>query len=255
MHAWPRSWPKAGRRWLERRAWRRLALRWTLGSGLEVEVRSRGDWVLYNDIFVDGEYDEPVLAALAAVPSGNPFTVLDLGANVGFFALRALHLVRRSAAPGRSVRVHCVEGSPRCFAELRRRIDANDGLESQVATEFGLVGEREGRARISDRAFHPMSGLVGERERGVQVAFVDLERLVPPPARIALLKCDIEGSELRFLRSYPELLGRVQSAVFELHPGLCDVDECVKLLDRAGLRFRKELRRSPSFALQWFTRS
>jgi len=248
------GWPKAGRRWLERRAWRRLALRWTLGSGLELEVRSRGDWVLYNDIFVDGEYDEPVLAALAAAPAGNPFTVLDLGANVGFFALRVLDLVRRGVDPGRGLRIVCVEGSRRSHEELRRRLDANEGVASQVETVLGLVGEREGRARLSDRAFHPMSSVVAGSERGEWVDYVDLERLVPGPAPIALLKCDVEGSELCFLRSYPELLGRVESAVFELHPGLCDVDECVKLLDRAGLSRRKELRRSPSFSLQWFTR-
>jgi FkbM family methyltransferase len=256
--AWERPmrvWPKAARRWLERRAWRRLDLRWTLSTGSTVEVRSRGDWVLYNDIFVDGEYDEPLAEALAAAPAGFPFTVLDLGANVGFFALRVLHRVRRSATAERPVRIVCVEGNPRAFAELRRRLGATPELDGQVTTAFGLVGAREGRARISDRAFHPMSRIVGERERGAVVDFVDLERLLPTPTAISLLKCDIEGSELRFLRSYPDLLKRVQSAVFELHPGLCDVEECAQLLARAGLRPRKELRRSPSFSLQWFTRS
>jgi FkbM family methyltransferase len=250
-----RAWPKAARRWLERRAWRRLDLRWTLSTGSCAEVRSRGDWVLYNDIFVDGEYDEPLVEALAAAPPGVPFTILDLGANVGFFALRALHRVRRSAAADRPVRIVCVEGNPRIFAELRQRLGSTHDPASQVTTALGLVGDRAGRARISDRAFHPMSRIVGDRERGVWVDFVDLERLLPPPAAISLLKCDIEGSELHFLRTYPDLLQRVQSAVLELHPGLCDVDECTKLLDRAGLRPRKELRRSPSFTLQWFTRT
>ena len=248
-------WPKAAIRSLERGAWRRLGLRHALPSGLCAEVASRGDWVLYNDIFVDGEYDEPILAALAETPPGQSFTVLDLGANVGFFALRLLHLVRRSDAHGRAVHVTCVEGHPRCEAELRRRLHAGNGLAAQVTSVLGLVGRREGRARISDRAFHPMRGIAGTRERGAWVDYIDLERALPASAEIALLKCDVEGSELDFLESYPALLRRVQGAVFELHPGLCDVARCAELLDAAGLRPRKLLRRTPDFSVEWFARA
>lgn len=221
---------------------------------MTVELASRGDWVLYNDIFVEGEYDEPILEALARTPPAQPLAVLDLGANVGFFALRVLDLARRSAAPGRPLRITCVEGHPGCAEELGRRLHGTNALAAEVATHLGLVGEREGRARISDRAFHPMRSIVADGDRGVRVDYVDLERLLPGDPPIALLKCDIEGSELRFLRSYPALLGRVQSAVFELHPGLCDVAECGRLLERAGLEQRALLRRSADFSVEWFGR-
>ena len=118
---------------------------------------------------------------------------------------------------------------------------------------FGLVGSRAGCARISDRAFHPTSRVV-DGGRGTWVDYVDLETLVPAPEAIALLKCDVEGSELAFLESYPELLARVQSAVFELHSGLCDTDACARALARSGLRPRKQLRRSRSTSLEWFAR-
>jgi len=53
--------------------------------------------------------------------------------------------------------------------------------------------------------------------------------------RIGLLKCDIEGAELVFLKNYPRLLERTDIAVLELHPQLCNQEECISLLRAAGL--------------------
>ena len=42
------------------RAWRwrtRRRLQHTLPSGLRVEIGSFSDWIVYNEVFVDGEYD------------------------------------------------------------------------------------------------------------------------------------------------------------------------------------------------------
>jgi hypothetical protein len=58
-----------------------------------VKVASKGEWWVYNDIFVDGEYDMPIHTALEDRSPVRPFIVLDLGANVGYFALRVLDLI------------------------------------------------------------------------------------------------------------------------------------------------------------------
>jgi hypothetical protein len=59
---------------------------------------------------------------------------------------------------------------------------------------------------------------------------------------VDLLKCDIEGAELLFLQSYPDLLRSVRAVVMELHPGLCDANECLRLLAEYGLDWRTVLR-------------
>src|ERR1700730_457170 len=99
-----------------------LDLEHTLDSGLTVKVASKGEWWTYNDIFVNGEYDVPIQSALGAASSGRPFVVLDLGANVGYFALRVLDLIRRRHLDGILPDITMVEGSPETFGELERRI-------------------------------------------------------------------------------------------------------------------------------------
>jgi hypothetical protein len=41
----------------------------------------------YNEIFINSEYAVPIQAAMK-VSSAKPFVVMDLGANVGYFAFR-----------------------------------------------------------------------------------------------------------------------------------------------------------------------
>ena len=76
--------------------WRtRRRLQHTLPSGVRVEIGSPSDWFVYNEVFVDGEYDA-VLDALIASPAPSPI-VLDLGANVGLFTLRLMDRWLRSS--------------------------------------------------------------------------------------------------------------------------------------------------------------
>jgi hypothetical protein len=69
---------------------------------------------------------------------------------------------------------------------------------------------------------------------GARASYVDLSVLLGSTARIDLLKCDIEGAELLFLQNYPDLLQKVDVAVFEFHRDMCDVDRCQALLVEYG---------------------
>ena len=72
---------------LETLLWKQLDLKWQLQSGIVVKIKSQAEWVIYNDIFVDREYDLPIQQVAAAGWSGRPLHILDLGANVGFLHL------------------------------------------------------------------------------------------------------------------------------------------------------------------------
>ncbi len=98
--------------------YRALDLEHTLQSGLTVKVASMGEWWAYNEIFVDGEYDTPILEALKGRSPVRPFVVLDLGANVGYFAFRVLDLIAQREPESVNSDITMIEGSPKTFLEL-----------------------------------------------------------------------------------------------------------------------------------------
>lgn len=204
----------------------------TLTSGVRIEVRSHPDWFVYNEIFADGEYDRAITDAVADAPEGRPFRALDLGANLGFFTLRVVDLLRRQR-PGLGLEMVAVEATPSTFKTFARRLRQN-GLTGEVRAVCGLVGERSGSAAFSSYPSTTTNSMFHENHAARQVAFVDLEGLVPD-GDVDLIKCDIEGAELLFLDAYPGLLARTRRVAIEIHSALVDADACRARLASAGL--------------------
>jgi FkbM family methyltransferase len=233
----------------EARARSRQLVRWSgrelhhtlSSSGAAVSVASPSDWAVYNEIFVDGEYDRAIHSVLVA--NADAPLVVDLGANVGYFALRFAELWSRHC-PDAPYQLISVEGCPRTFDRLHRHL-TQPVLQGRCVAHHGLAGRRTGAAAITTS---PLSGLNSISVRGRQslsraiVPFIDVESIVPPNRRIALLKCDIEGSEELFFDSYPQLLRRVDLIVVEFHPNLNDVSRCRTLLSAAGFEHHRSLR-------------
>jgi FkbM family methyltransferase len=233
---------------------RNLNLTWKLRSGLKISVANPPDWVIYNDIFVDGEYDIPILECLRRRPSSQPMNILDLGANVGYFTLRFVDLMRRNGYEDFSYRVTMVEGSPKLTKELQKRVILAGGLESNVTIISGLIGKREGVGKIAENDFHPMNTIMQGNFYGVQVKYIDLTSILEASEKIHLMKCDIEGAELQFIENYGDLLRNVESAVFELHPKVCDSNKCIHLLKSAKLVQYEVLRKTDDFIVAYFRR-
>jgi FkbM family methyltransferase len=230
-----------------------LNLEHTLDSGLTVKVASKGEWWIYNDIFVNGEYDVPIQAALKTA-SDKPFVVLDLGANVGYFLFRVLDLIRRQHLDHVQPDITMVEGSPETFRTLESRIRSQQLGPAKVHTVHGLVGRRNGSALIRESAVHVKSGIMDVPEGGgVKVEFLDLDALMSDKLAIDLLKCDIEGAELMFLENHSDLLRKVKYAVFELHHDQCDTKKCVSILESMGFR-QTILRAHDSFCVSFHSR-
>src|SRR3989304_2453195 len=92
--------PHALKRTVQELVFSQLALEWTLASGVRVEILSPSDWALYNDIFVDAEYDPAMYLFLKRLAADEPALVVNLGANVGFFGKRLFPLcIRAGIAP------------------------------------------------------------------------------------------------------------------------------------------------------------
>ena len=238
---------------------RRLDVEWTLPSGLTVQVEDQGEWLIYNDIFVDGEYDLPLQKALKSIISKDIVTIVDVGANVGFFALKAADWFFRNCNTDHDFRIVCIEGSPHVFEKLQGRVLRETLLAGRITLIHGLVGQRAGKGKIVEKPFHAMNrvdALAKSKEKWVLVPYVDLPLALAHIPAIDLLKCDIEGSELELLESSPELFSKVRFAVFELHDYNCDTQKCRRILNELGFVHCQTIRAVPnSFSLEFYSRS
>jgi FkbM family methyltransferase len=214
-----------------------LNLDWELPSGLRVHLSAYGDWIVYNEIFVSGEYDRAVCMAFDRAV-GTPVQVLDLGANTGFFTLRVLHEARKR---GVALAVTAVEALPVNVRRIHRRLAAQPPGGEEIRVVAGLAGARRGEsvfheeaARISSSVHVRPLGPQEPRRPVMRLPFVDVSDLMKDTTRIDLLKCDIEGSEELFIENYPDLFAKVEVAVFELHRDLCDVARCQAMLRAYG---------------------
>lgn len=222
------------------RLYESLDLRWTLKSGVRFTIRSASDWMMFCDIFLDGEYDKPIHRALSANVATNAVHVLDLGANSGFFTFRLADRAQQTIFPG-TIRIIAVEGSPANTRRFQNNLqEARLPAGIQVKTVHGLVGERNGVGHILESYSWCMSHV---DQRGAAVPYVDLSSLVRDWPRIDLVKCDIEGSEYDFLRVYADVLHKTCLAVFEFHNAASErIGECRRFLASYGLVNRELLR-------------
>ncbi|MDD5200876.1 MAG: FkbM family methyltransferase [Terrimicrobiaceae bacterium] len=237
-----------------RAIWKQLDLKWKLRSGLTVRLAGGADWEIYNEILVNGEYDEAIQHALSQNGAAE-MRVVDLGANVGYFVLRFADLFLQKFGEGRDFSLAAVEGSPQVFAELDRRIASEPLLQNRVRLINGLVGERSGSTFISEGTGH-YGNAISEIRRidTTRVEYVDLLELFGPDLDIDFLKCDIEGAEFAFIRNYTALLKRVRVAVFEFHHYGEDVAECRARLHECGLDRISVLRETPTFTIELYGR-
>jgi FkbM family methyltransferase len=250
---------KAIARWA---CWRFLTPVVTKQSGVTLQVRSDSDWEILKEIFIERYYDNSIHAALHASLPGRPIQVLDLGANVGFFASRCIDLYREAQIPN-ELTILAVEGSPSAFGELQRRAGLLSAEGVTLTVRQGLVGCRSGDAKIYSSPFSSMTNSVvpanGKTSRfpvlgrhAENSRYIDLLDLVSSSEPIDLLKCDIEGSELDFLRNYGDLLRCTRFLIIELHPGICDMGSCEELLNRYGFAFQRTVFEYPTYTLRMY---
>lgn len=250
-----RALPQRLQRMLVDSVYGHLGLRFRLNSGVEISVSSKTDWLSYNCIFFSGEYDSAISPLRSR--GGNEAVVLDLGCNAGFFALRCLDRLGRGAFSG-NLRWVAVDASETMLGIYRDRVLKTNGLEGKISIIQGLVGKRSGATEFFESTNHGANTCVprlvegGRRYSRNTVPFVDLESLVPD-GPIALIKCDIEGSEVDFVRNYGGLLSRTESLIFEFHDDGSEHKEIVETLKASGFTHRN-VRPFTGTSIELFTR-
>lgn len=174
--------------------------------------------MIAREICLTGRYapNETALVRAALGPGG---TFVDVGANLGYFALVA------AARVGPAGRVLALEPDPRMAAALRENLALNRA--GQVQALEVAAAEAEGTAELSGYPEEGnwgvsslLSGVPGSRT--FAVACRPLDRVIAEAGleTVDLVKIDVEGAEGRVLRGMAEGIrrNRYRRVLVEMHP-------------------------------------
>jgi FkbM family methyltransferase len=194
---------------------------------------------------------EPAATAIMARLLRPGMTVLDVGANIGYYVL----LEHRAVGPTGCV--VAIEPAPRNAALLRENIALNALARVQVLD--AAIGDRDGPGvlHISSKSnWNSMLPIDGSSEGTVDVQMLRLDTVVERLGleRIDLVRMDLEGYETTVFRGMAETLRRFRpTLVMELHPRHVPVEELRELLstlDGLGYVARHLLERQADFS--WY---
>jgi FkbM family methyltransferase len=160
------------------------------------------DW-LGQYIYLTGAY-EPPTADLIQKLVGPGDTVLDIGANAGFFSLLAAVRV------GAQGRVFAFEPLP----SVRQELEANVSLNGfhNVTVRSDAVSNRRATLRLYEvpQAHKGRTSLrqLDDAARSIEVAAIAIDDLQDEFGTVRLAKIDVEGAELLVLDGATRVIGR-----------------------------------------------
>lgn len=183
------------------------------GSRMLVDIRDYA----HRHLFLHGVYEDDLTALFRRLATPG-WTVLDVGANVGYFSLLAADL------GGGDSRVVAFEPQERVAAMLRRTLELN--MAGRVELIESACGDRDGTVGLSLSPDPRNTGLATVRSSGSlavtsEVPIIRLDRfcatydLTPD-----LMKIDVEGTEEAVLRGAERLIARgiPRSVICEVWP-------------------------------------
>lgn len=137
---------------------------------------------------------------------------IDLGSNNGFFSL---FIASKTEPPSRKkLQALLIDGDERsaiCLQEIKKE---NKDLEGLVFKQ-GIIARGSGEVgfEVKDHMFSKIN-----KSSNLQLSIITQEQilkmLVPP---YDLIKVDIEGSEVEFIKGYPTLLKHTKALIVEWH--------------------------------------
>lgn len=181
-------------------------------SGVSFWVRL-GDGISMYAIRADRD-DAATRLVLSHLTEGGTF--FDVGANTGWFTLRAAARYRELGGG----QVHAFEPQP-VMADLIRRSIAQNALEDGIELHQMALGNEEKTVWMATPEFNSGGSTVRFREikESFEVPLRRLDALKLNPERIDIMKVDIEGSEPLFVEGAEDLLRKYRPLIYsELHP-------------------------------------
>jgi FkbM family methyltransferase len=225
------------------------------GSGVIYRATRLESIPLANEMFEKGSlYDAELLPK-------NFSTFADLGCNVGYFTCWLAHL-----AHGRKLRGLMLDANPDAVAEAQWHAQANTMPE--VFAVNGIAGEgapgKSAEFFLYESNICSTSHLTEEARQELKgkwtkisvpcVSITELWREKFGDARCHLLKVDIEGSELNFLKNEAGFLARVDTILIEWHTWGATLQQIKDLLAEYGFAYVKTIEESEKMGTAFFRR-
>ena len=150
-------------------------------------------------------------------------TVVDLGANIGYYTLIEASMVKSGG------RVYAVEPDPRNFAVLKKNVEVN-GYSDIVETHLMAISDRSGKAEfyLSDATnlntmLDPTAyaSTSHNTKRSIEVEVMSLDDFMGDEKPVNFVRMDIEGYEVEALAGMMKTLRRSRppcKILFEIHP-------------------------------------
>jgi len=200
--------------------------RFEFRSGAVITFPEAPPWHLIDDIWRNQVYTRRLL------PVDQPRVVIDIGANIGNFALYA-------ASRWPEASIHAYEPAPENFARLKRNVSLSG--PSRIICHSAAVGARSGSTTLylkADPGWHSI--WEDGAETAITVPVTTLANIANQldGQSIDILKLDCEGAEYGILDGTESLLREhVHQIAMEYHEiGGHNVEELTSFLDRAGFQ-------------------
>jgi FkbM family methyltransferase len=191
-----------------------------LRNGQIVTLKTQVRFTL-NEIYLDRVYDVP------GVDLGRCHTVLDIGGNMGIFALYVA-----SVAP--TATVYCFEPHPQNFEMLDHNLKQNHvrakAYRLAVSTSRGI-----GHLQVTGSPAEYSLGEASPSTTSVECVDLDHVFTLTGVDRFDFVKMDIEGHEREILAAWTdEQLRRVGALAVEWHHGMEELEALVRRLRELG---------------------
>ena len=213
--------------------------------GTRLKIASFMDHLVFKEIFTDKIYDEFIIRALKKGSNENePRRVFDIGANLGFFTVRCCEIWNQLGTNA-DLDFVIYEPSENCIGRLKENLKGFDQKNFSFDIRNKLVGKKNGWDWFLEDKDHHLGQCVSpkiekkghrySRKIGYHDLSQDLEL-----SKIDLLKCDIEGSEVEFLRNFSSSLNGVHSIIIEAHGQKAKDYACKKMKETNFVNFQKK---------------
>jgi len=188
-------------------------------------------------------------------------TFADLGCNVGYFTCWLAHL-----AQGRKLKGLMLDANPDAVQEAQWQAQAN-GL-ADVFGLHGILGEASPSGAVDFYLYESnicstsqlpdieKMGLKGKWTK-ISVPCLNLEKAWRQrfaDTRCDVLKIDIEGSEMNFLRAEESFLRQVDSILIEWHKWRVSLEDITKFLSNNDFAFVKTIEENEQMGTAFFVR-
>ncbi len=192
----------------------------------------------YYEIFLCNEYEN--VNGFVAQPG---WTILDVGANIGMFA------IRKSMQVGPKGRIVSFEPSPDTFDRLQSNLRLNK--ISNVTAINSAVYSSNGEVTFGMKSHSTLSsGIINDNLKRdavikpITVMAVALDDFARNNGinHVDLMKIDVEGGELDVLTGAPETLAHTDRIVLEFHSEFLREESKRRILALNGMRLVHETR-------------